>query len=867
MQLKQISLILLLASPLAPSAKADNPPPPPPNPFSNLPAAGSENVTPFDDDFDDGSGAMDDTNTHAPKTFNATGNGGNSGGFPPDSSSPAGRAIGLPGRASPSVGGGRSGFIGGGESRQNGGKIAAPASCKEVVENFDYPDAEILDVAKAIGKLAGKNFIYNPQDIKGRISLQSQTQITVCDAWNAFLTALNIKGFAIIPSGKFLRIERLASAREKQTPIYSEKKAPSNDEFITRVIPLRYIDATEFESSFRLWIPREARMQAYGQTNTLILTDTAAHISRMMELIGLLDVAGYQESLVVMPIHNAAAKDVAKLIENILNSNAANSSSNNARFGYPPRPGGNNFSQPAARTGTRGRSGGSTISKIIADDRTNSLIVKANAAGMQEVRALVRRLDTKIAASEGSGKIHVVTLRFANAEDMAKTITGLSGAGGGGNRNGAPRAFPVFGEVQPTFQTDFKVSADKTTQSLVITASPQDFNTLKKVIERLDQPRDQVFIEAVILEMAMNRDNSFGVSFLNTVNGVSLPSASGNLTKMMTNVPPSGFVLGFKNGMSREVEIGGVKGTVNSFQGMLELIQGNTDSNVIATPQILALDNEKATFEVSETVPVPTVSVTSTGLQQQSFTNDTASLKLEVTPQINKGSNYVKLDIIQQLENFDPAGVPAEYAGKAVGKNKRATTTKVFVQSDDTVVLSGMIRNSVSETVNKVPLLGDIPVLGWLFKNSKKTNRKSNLLVFITPKIIKQYDKIRKIVNEKLDEREEFVRETLGSIDPNAKDVYRIKKSLPDLTVIEPLPQAKPMETSSFQGPASPDRSNDDDDDGGPYERDYFDPNSGPYPLQPFDQPPPGVFENYPEGAPAPVVPNNFDNNPNYGNP
>ena len=184
---------------------------------------------------------------------------------------------------------------------------------------FRSPDAEILDVAKAIAKLTGKNFIYNPQDIKGRISVVSQTQITVCDAWNAFLAALNMRGFALVPTGKYLRIERIANAKEKQTPIYStDRRAPSNEEFITRVVPLRYIDASEFETAFRLWMPREARIQAYQQTNTIIITDTAAHINRMIELIHLLDVAGYQESLVVMPIRNAAAKDIAKLIENIL---------------------------------------------------------------------------------------------------------------------------------------------------------------------------------------------------------------------------------------------------------------------------------------------------------------------------------------------------------------------------------------------------------------------------------------------------------------------------------------------------------------------------------------------------------------------
>ncbi|MGZ6264526.1 MAG: type II secretion system secretin GspD, partial [Bdellovibrionota bacterium] len=681
---------------------------------------------------------------------------------------------------------------------------------------------------------------------KGTVSVVSQTQITVCDAWNAFLTALNVRGFALVPSGKYLRIERIANAKEKQTPIYSDKAVPNNDEFITRVLPLRYIDATEFESAFRLWMPREARMQAYTQTNTIIITDTATHINRMVELIQLLDVAGYQESLVVVPIRNAAAKDVAKLIESILNQNA----STGGGFGMP-RPA-NPYGAPA-RTGTKGRNGGSTISKIIADDRTNALIVKANAAGIQEIRSLVRRLDTKVAAAEGSGRIHVVSLRFANAEELAKVLQQLTT---GGTASRSNRAFPTFGEQPGTFQSEIKVSPDKTTQSLVITASPQDFVTMKKVIERLDQPRDQVFLEATILEMSINRNNNFGMSFIAASSGIGLNSASGNLQKLLQGVPPSGFVLGFKQGAQKaDVNIGNGQAPlhVNDLNGVFELIQANSDSQVIATPQIIALDNEKATFEVSETVPVQK-STLSQGVVQQSFEQDKATLLLEVTPQINKGSNFVKLEINQKVENFDNTQVPTELLGKANGKNTRATTTKVFVQSDDTVVLSGMIRSIVQEDVTKVPLLGDIPVLGWLFKNSAKKNIKTNLLVFITPRIIKQYDKIRKILADKLNDRDDFVRETQGSIDPFGREINKIKKGLPDLTVIEPLPQSKPLESSTFQGPSSPDR---DEDDNG-YDNNYYDPGyNGGTPLEPMQPiPPPSIDTgfNAGEGVPPPVV-------------
>lgn len=844
---QKILPFLLLA---ALTARAEDPAPIPPNPFGNLPANEEGSFSPFEEDFE---GVEDEdgfnANAPAPGSQRPGFVGGNP--MPPAAGGPR---AGFPARGG--VGAPASGTrANGGNPRLGGTSKIEPANCKELVENFDYPDAEILDVAKAIAKLTGKNFIYNPQDIKGRISVVSQTQITVCDAWNAFLTSLNMRGFALVPSGKYLRIERIANAKEKQTPIYAKGKPPNNDEFITRVIPLRYIDATEFEQAFRLWMPREARMQAYGQTNTIIITDTASHINRMVELINLLDVAGYQESLVVVPIKNATAKEIAKLVEQILNSSASGNSSAGGFGVARPQAG---YVNPATRnTGRRGRSGGSSISKIIADDRTNSLIVKANAAGILEIRALVRRLDQKVAASEGSGRIHVIRLQFADAETLAKTLQQLTG--GGTSRSTNSRTFPTFGQAAPALQGEIKVAPDKATQSLVITASPADFSTMKKVVENLDVPRDQVFIEAMIMEIRLNRDDAFGTSFVSAPNGVALGSATGNLTSLLMGNPlaAGGLALGFKKGLPRKFTVGSgdtsKEVSVNSLNGLLELIQGNTDANVVATPKIIALDNEEAIFEISDEIKIPSLNTASNGTTSTTFTTEKAQTLLKVTPQINKASNFVRLNIEQKLENFDNSNVPTGLQSQTQGKNTRSTTTKVIVQNEDTVVLSGLIRDSVEDITRKVPLLGDIPVLGWLFKNTKTTTRKTNLLVFITPNIIKQYDQVRKVLNKNLEERDEFVRENLGSKDPVGRRLGELRKNLPDLTVIEPLPQKRQQESTSFYQPSAPDRDYQDED--------YYDPNSFYYPpegvpLSPIENMPPGIDMPPPidEGAPAPPI-------------
>jgi general secretion pathway protein D len=823
MNSKWLSSILATTLVVSSVARAEDPPPLPPNPFSNLPPNTDGSVSPFEEEFDDAEFEEDPFNT------------------PPSS---AGRPT-TPGGSRPS-GSSRPTLTADGGSPVSSQNRMEPANAKDTVENFDYPDAEILDVAKAIAKLTGKNFIYNPQDIKGRISVVSQTPITVGDAWNAFLTALNMRNFALVPSGKYLRIERIASAKEKQTPIYADRKSPNNDEFITRVIPLRYIDAQEFEQAFRLWMPRESRMQAYGQTNTIIITDTASHINRMVELINLLDVAGYQESLVVVPIRNAAAKDIARLIEQILNDRTTGATTSS--FGGPPRP--QAAYNTSSRTGRKGRTGGSSISKIIADDRTNSLIVKANAAGILEIRALVRRLDQKVAVSEGSGRIHVIQLQFAEAETMAKTLQAITG--GTAARSNSNRAFPTFGEAPAVFASEIKVAPDKSTQSLVVTASPQDFATLKKVVETLDVPRDQVFIEALIMETKIGQGETFGTSFVSAGNGVQLPSASDALSGLLSGNPlaAGGFALGFKSGIEREVKVGDKNFKVNSVNGLLELIQKNTDSNVIATPKIIALDNEQAIFEITEEIKVESVNITATGTQK-SYSPDRAQTLLKVTPQINKASSFVKLDLEQKLENFDGTNVPKDLQGSTQGKNIRSTTTKVVVQNEDTVVLSGLIRDSIEEVTQKVPLLGDIPILGWLFKNTSAKKTKTNLLVFITPRIIKQYDNIRKVLNHNLDERDEFIREAVGSRDPFARKVHKLKKSLPDLTVIEPLPQKRPQESSSFNMPSPPERDYPEDY----YDQHFYDPTEA-IPLPPVDQPPP---EFNGENLPAPpAVPQDY---------
>ncbi len=654
------------------------------------------------------------------------------------------------------------------------------ANSKEIVQNFHYPDTEILTIVKAIAKLTGKNFIYNAQQIKGKISIVSESSITVGDAWKAFLTALDLKGYTIIPSGEYLRIEQSSNAKTKQIPIYTGKNTPNTDQYITRIISLKYINAEEVRKTFSQWIPRTGRIAAYKQTNTLIITDTAAHIRRILELIEILDVKGFQESLEVIPILYAAAKDIANLIEKIISSDSS-SSRRSSRSRVSSRRRFNNKMSDTSQ-------GNISISQIIADERTNSLIVKANKSGIIEIKKLVRKLDTELDSSQKNSRIHVYRLKHSDAEQISKSLGAITSNSkkqrpkrGSSTYNRYSRS-GLDNNTASIFQDQILISPDKATQSLVITASPQDFITLTGVIKKLDIPRNQVFVEAIIMELAINKTDGYGFSFINPKNGISFPSV--NLQNFIAGSPSPGLSLGFKRGGLKNLPNSDLK--VYDLQGLVELLQSSGSGNVVAAPQIVAMDNEESIVEISDEVPFRKTVVGATGGNvTTSFDLQKASLKLKVTPQINRESDSVKLKIEQTLQEFTKSNVPSALTDSAVGRSSRSTKTTVIIKNNDTAVISGLIREKSERTINKVPILGDIPVLGWLFKNSSISTSKVDLIIFITPHIITKHSRTRSLLTERIKRREEFIYNNLGGKDPSSREIQAIKDNLPDLNKIK----------------------------------------------------------------------------------
>lgn len=594
----------------------------------------------------------------------------------------------------------------------------------EVITSFDFPDADILDITKHMQKLTGLNLILG-KNVKGKISISAPSAITVGDAWKAYLTALNINGFSLIKSGAFYQVVENKDIRYTPSKIYSGNYTPDTDNYVMKIIPLKYISAKEIDRNFRPLMSRFGRMIMIEQTNTIIIHDTGTNINRMAKLIEFLDVPGHDESLVVIPVKHSSAQEIAKLLQDILQE----------------KQGANRF-----RATSPVRTRQNDISKIIAEPRTNSIIAMTNADGARELRDLINKLDVRQAVS-GGGKIHVHYLNYGDSKTIAATLNKIvsnAGVDKSGNRltTGIPR--PETGGS--LFSAEVKVESDEDNNALVVTASPTDWLTMKSVIAKLDIPRDQVYVEGLIMETSIEKQSAFGISVIGGYGtGAAQRGAIGNPTNLMGLIGGQftslgGLFSGFGYGKQVDLKLpNGQTVKVNSINGLITAIAENNNANVLATPQILALDNTEANFEVGESRPFRQQNTTMSGITSVTSEQQKVALKLKIKPHINKVTRFVRLEITQDITEFAEAN--PESVGLGSSTINRLANTTIVVRDRDTIAMGGLMRDRTVANVTKVPLLGDIPILGWLFKSSSKRIVKVNLLFFLTPKILASYQK------------------------------------------------------------------------------------------------------------------------------
>lgn len=661
----------------------------------------------------------------------------------------------------------------------------------DLIDSFDYPNAEITDVIKAMSELTGKNFIVDP-GVRGKITIIAPSKVTVAEAYKAFLSALAINGFSVVPSGKFLKVKQARDAQKDSIETYSGSYSPDTDQMITRIVHLKHISAADVNTKLRNLSSKFGDISVYEPTNSLILSDFGSNVERISGILKELDVKGFEEQLELMPIKYAKAKDIAELMDQIINKGKKNSGS--------PNSGG--FTSGIPRFGQAQKTGGAAdaFSLVIPDDRTNSIIVVGNRAGIEKIRELVAKLDRRVRPDEAGG-VYVYYVKHGDAEKIASTLNGLATDAKKSQAPvapGAPGAPVPADQVQPIFGGEVKIGHNKETNSLIVTASRQDYQVILNLMRKIDIPRDQVYVEAVIMEMSAGNSQNYGISyykFNKDTGGIGRAGfSSGNLGTLL-NPGSAGAILGFGSGETFDLKAGDQTVKVTSTLGFINFLKAVSTVNILSTPQILAMDNEEATIEVGETVPVSGALSQGSTTATTTATREDVTIKLKIKPHLSKTDDTIRLEFDQSIKSLSNTPVAAsELAKIAVSTTKRSLVSNIVVRNGDTAVLGGLMKDEEKESVTKVPLLGDIPILGWLFKGKTTEKTKVNLLVFLTPRVIRTRTESNSLLGNKLTERVDYIRNNMGGRDPFGKDAEKMMRKV-DMAKTKQKPAAPPAET------------------------------------------------------------------------
>lgn len=614
---------------------------------------------------------------------------------------------------------------------------------------FNLQDADLAELVNHISGMTGKRFIYGPKVRQVKATVVSPEPVTLAEAYEAFLSILEANGMTVVPHGRFLKIVDSGGIVGLPTPVYSRgEPVPDADRYITRLYRLKYVSADEANQLLTKFKSKEGDISLYAPGQLLILTDTGSNIRRMIRILEEVDVGGAGSRMWIEPVHYGSAEDMAKRINELF------------ELGQGPN-------------GAAGGGGGGGLSKVIADEQTNSLIVVGTDDSYQKLLQLLKRIDNQ---PNAEGRIHVLPLQHATAEELANVLSQMLQNQAQGGQPGQPGGKGMF-EGQIT------VIADKSTNSLIVTSSGRDYASMRLVVDKLDQARRQVFIEAVIMDVSIEHTNRLGVSF----HGGTTADVGGGGDTLILGGFEAGNSLSFPANpeLLQGVALGArgpeLEGTQNllgtglsipAFGIVLNALASSGDANVLATPHILATDNTAAEISVGENIPLQE-NIGSSGLSSlagvpgQAGAAGLSSLlpslgfntprqdvgtKIKVTPHINE-ANQVRLEIEEEISE---RGATSGALG-VVSITKRSAKTTVEVDDQQTIVIGGLMRDAVVRTRKKIPVLGDLPVLGFLFRHSENQTRKTNLLLILTPTVIETQTDLRRVFERKMQERQEFL--------------------------------------------------------------------------------------------------------------
>jgi general secretion pathway protein D len=581
--------------------------------------------------------------------------------------------------------------------------------------SIDFNDVDIHLFIKFISEITGKNFIVD-QRVKGKVTIISPSQISVDEAYRVFASVLEVHGFTIVDAGEVTKIVPMPDARTRDIETKFKNEFDGvNDKVITQIIPLAFADAEEIKRLFTPLVSKSSVILSYPPTNTLIITDVQSNIKRLLRIIKTIDVTGIGQEISLSPLENAEATEVETILKTIFADQAK------------PRKGSTEHQV-----------------RIISDERTNTIITVGSENETKRVKALVMMLDQKIPRSKE--KVHVRYLEFAKAENIAKILIDL--------QNGMGESTTEKGKLPPLTGDNIKITSDAETNSVIVYGQKDDYLAISEIIDKLDIPRAMVYIESLIMEVDAGKQLEFGTDW-QAVGKTSIDGkdaafggsfqggdqSSGNLGDFSTDgVLPLGASMGI---FTEEIEIAGV--TFRNLQAVINYFREDKETSIISTPQLLTTDNEEAKIVVGKNVPYQTTTSTSNNDTFNSFEYRDVGTTLVITPQISQG-NMIRLNISHEISKVESGELLARPTTL-----KRTIDTTVLVKNKSTIVIGGLIDNQVSVSEWKVPFLGDIPLLGWLFKSEGKSTEKTNLYIFLTPVVVKSTQEAEELYKKKAD--------------------------------------------------------------------------------------------------------------------
>jgi len=577
---------------------------------------------------------------------------------------------------------------------------AQSALAEENLITLNLKGADIRAFISTVSKFTGKNFVVDPR-VKAKITVVSSKTMSENEVYEVFLSVLQVHGYAAVPVGGIIKIVPEVNAKQGPLPVVRGATDASGDALITKVITLDHVPAAQLVPILRPLVPQQGHLAAYNPTNTLIITDHAANIRRLIQIIRNID-RPESDELEIIPLKHASASELVRILNSLQSTGAA-------------------------------KAAASKKITLAADDRTNSILMSGERASRLKIRATIAHLDTPL--ENEAGNTHVIYLKYAKAKDLAAILSGVQKKQAATSKKKAPKAIAAK-------KTAFDIQADEATNALIITAGPDIIRRMKSIIRQLDIRRAQVLIESIIAEINTNRNKDFS-SQLASIPDPDNPSSSnpigastfGNNAGLLGLL--SGDTTAIASAITQGITLGaaGVNGS-NQFAFILRALTTDAATNILSTPNIVTMDNQEASIVVAQNVPFLTGSFTTNAAGAtnpfQTIERQDVGITLKVTPQINDG-NTIKLDIDQETSSVSQSAA----ANGGIITNRRAITTSVLIEDGEILILGGLIEETLRDQVSKVPLLGDIPLLGWLFRSHTSSKDKQNLMIFIRPSIMR----------------------------------------------------------------------------------------------------------------------------------